>query len=242
MLNFNFILGGYYINFKKIEIKIGYKFENTKTLKKALTHTSYYNQKESNELKCFQRLEFLGDSVLDLITSEYLFNKFPFFSEGELSKAKSIIVSQAFLVKLANQISLEKHIIIGKSVDLCGGRGKFSILADCMEAFLGAIYLDGGLKPCNNLIIRLLDNEQIDVLLTKANIKDYKTLLQEITQKKGNCLPFYEIINEEGLDHKKKFHINVIIGDKICGTGTGNSKKEAEKNAAYHALKKLRYF
>jgi len=209
-------------------------------LEKALTHTSYYQQKEKKDINHFQRLEFLGDSVLNLSVSEYLYKKFPFFSEGELSKLKSVIISQPFLVKFANHIMLEKYVILGKSVDLVRGRGKFSILSDCMESCFGAIYLDGGLNPCKKIIIQFINNKQIDLLLDGHIIKDYKTLLQEITQKNQNCLPSYKVLKEEGLEHQKKFYIEVFINNQTYGKGIGKNKKEAEQVAAYQALKKMK--
>ncbi len=228
------------INLSNLETKLDYKFKDTKLLKKALTHTSTFNQKEKEEINHFQRLEFLGDSVLNLSVSEFLYKKFPFFSEGKLSKLKSVIISQPFLVKLADYVMLEKYIIIGNSVDLSRGRGKFSILADCMEACLGAIYLDSGLKPCKRIIINFINNEQMDLLLDEHVIRNYKTFLQEITQKKLNCLPCYKVLKEEGLDHQKKFYITVLIDNNIFGKGIGKSKKEAEQDAAYQALKKMK--
>lgn len=207
-------------------------------MKKALTHTSYFAQK--SDINHFQRLEFLGDSVFNLTVSDFLYNKFPFFSEGKLSKLKSTIISQKFLAHIAESISLDKNIIFGKSVDLAKGRGKFSILADCMESCLGAIYLDGGLKPCKKIIIKLISNKNIEFLIDYSIIRNYKTFLQEITQKKFNTLPKYKLSQEDGLDHKKIFFINVIINDNIFGEGIGKSKKEAEQNAAYHALKKMK--
>ncbi len=225
------------ISLSELEIQLGYKFKNTELLKKALTHTSYFNQKEKNDIKYFQRLEFLGDSVLSLSVSEYLYKKFSFFSEGELSKLKSVIISQPFMVKFANRIKLEQYIVLGKSVDLIGGRGKFSILADCMEACLGAIYLDGGLNPCKKMIINFITNEQID-LVNGCIIKDYKTLLQEKTQKILNCLPSYKVLKVEGLEHQKKYYIEVTINNHVYGKGIGKNKKEAQQDAAYQALKK----
>ena len=227
------------ITLSDLGTQLGYQFKNTELFEKALTHTSYHNQKEKNDINHFQRLEFLGDSVLNLSVSEYLYKKFPFFSEGELSKLKSVIISQPFLVKFANYIMLEKYIILGKSVDLIRGRGKFSILADCTEAFFGALYLDGGLNPCKKIIISFINNEQIN-LLDKRIIKDYKTLLQEITQKKMNCLPSYKVLKVAGLEHQKKFHIEVRVGNHIYGKGVGKNKKEAEQDAAYQALKKMK--
>jgi len=229
------------INLSELEAKLGYNFKNIDLLKKALTHTSFYGQKEKNEVNYFQRLEFLGDSVINLIVSKYLYHKFPFSSEGELSKMKSTIISQSFLVKFANLITLEDFITLGKSVDLKKGRGKFSILADCLEACLGAIYMDGGINHCQKVINYFIEKEKVKILI-KSQINDYKTFLQELTQKKFQCLPSYKIVKEEGLEHQKTFYIEVYIGKRFYGTGSGKNKKEAEQNAAYSALKKLEIF
>ena len=203
-----------------------------------MTHTSFFNQKERNEVYHFQRLEFLGDSIINLIVSEYLYSKFPFSPEGELSKMKSNIISQSFLANIANSISLDKYIILGKSVDLRQGRGKFSILADCFEACLGAVFLDGGLDSCQKIIHHFLELKNIEFLV-KNQINDYKTFLQEFSQKNFQCLPVYRIIKEEGLEHPKIFYIEVYIDNVFYGEGRGRNKKEAEQDAANHALKKL---
>lgn len=224
----------------KLEKEIGYQFDNLDLLKKALTHASFYNQKNKIEMFDFQRLEFLGDSVLNLVISDILFNKFPFFSEGELSKSKASIISQHFLVKLANYLKLRKYILHGKSVDLSGGRGKFSILADCMEACLGAIYLDGGLYPCKKLLNRIINSEmKNDSIEQEWKVCDYKTQLQEKTQKEYNCLPIYQIYKEEGLEHQKVFYVKVCVHNRMLGSGKGKNKKEAEQNAAFYALQKF---
>jgi ribonuclease-3 len=152
-----------------------------------------------------------------------------------------MMVSQQSLVKYAQLIKLEDFVIIGKSVNLTKGREKYSILADCLEACLGVIYLDGGFNFCKKIINRFIKQEQTD-LLNKREIRDYKTSLQEFTQKKFNCLPSYKILKEEGLEHQKIFHIAVYIGGNVFGVGTGKNKKEAEQDAAYHALKKLKIF
>lgn len=233
--------GAKQIDLSELERNLGYKFKNTELLTQALTHTSFFNQKDKNKVNHFQRLEFLGDSVLNLAVSKYLYQKFPSSSEGELSKIKSIMVSQQSLVKYAQLIKLEGFVIIGKSVNLTKGREKYSILADCLEACLGAIYLDGGFNFCKKIINRFIKQEQTD-LLNKREIRDYKTSLQEFTQKKFNCLPSYKILKEEGLEHQKIFHIAVYIGGNVFGVGTGKNKKEAEQDAAYHALKKLKIF
>jgi ribonuclease III len=230
--------GLYNIKLTELETILGYKFKNLKLLEKALTHTSHFVKKSN--INHFQRLEFLGDSVLNLTVSDFLYNKFPFFPEGKLSKLKSTIISQKFLAQLAKSIMLEKYIVLGKSVDLVKGRGKFSILADCMESCLGAIYLDGGLNPCKEIIIKLINNENIDFLIDDSIIKNYKSFLQEISQKKFNCLPVYKILKEKGFDHQKEFFVDVFVENNLFGNGIGKSKKEAEQNAAFNALKNMK--
>lgn len=230
--------GNHKIRFNNLETQLRYHFRNPDLLEKALTHSSCYHQKVENDKNIFQRLEFLGDSVLNLSVSEYLYKKFPFFSEGKLSKLKSNIISQSYLVKFAEYVHLEENIFLGKSVNLSRGRGKFSILADCMEACIGAIYLDGNLSACRRVIYHFIQEECKD-LLDEKMIRDYKTLLQESSQKQFNCLPDYRLIKEEGLEHQKVFYIEVRINRKIFGKGTGKNKKEAEQSAACQALNKI---
>ncbi|MBN2396629.1 MAG: ribonuclease III [Candidatus Atribacteria bacterium] len=217
---------------------MGYHFKSDDFLGKALTHSSCYHKKEEKDSNYFQRLEFLGDSVFNLSVSEYLYKKFPFFSEGKLSKLKSVIISQTYLVKFAEYIHLNKYIILGKSVDLVRERGKFSILADCMEACIGAIYLDSGFISSRKVVYGLIDNVCKD-LINEKTIQDYKTLLQEKTQRQFNCLPDYRLTKEEGMEHQKVFYIEVIIDKKVYGKGSGKNKKEAEQAAACEALDKI---
>ncbi|MEN3189914.1 MAG: ribonuclease III [Atribacterota bacterium] len=224
---------------KNLESKLNYNFKRIELLKEAITHSSYNNRSKKNGVDNFQRLEFLGDSVLELIVSEYIYYKLISFSEGELTKIKSIIVSKSTLAKWANQISLGKFIILGKGEDLTGGRSKLSILSDCFEALLGAIYLDAGLKKTGKIIIPFIKDEI--KLITQPNyVEDYKTLLQEISQKKMKCLPEYNLIKEKGPDHKKIFCVEVKLNEVSYGTGFGDNKKEAEQDAAHNALKKLK--
>lgn len=222
-----------------LENKLNYRFKNLELLKEALTHPSFHNKYEKDKLINNQRLEFLGDSVLELIVSEYIYKKLSSFSEGELTKIKSIIVSKPTLAKWANNVSLGKYIVLGKGEDLTGGRNKLSILSDCFEALLGAIYLDGGLKKTKKFTLSFIKDE-IALITQHTYIEDYKTLLQEISQKKTKCLPKYILIKEKGPDHKKIFCIEVKLKEISYGTGFGDSKKEAEQNAAHNALKKLK--
>ncbi len=145
------------------------------------------------------------------------------------------------MVNFANKISLEKFIILGKSVNLKQGRGKFSILADCLESCIGAVYLDGGIDSCQKIINYFLENENASFSI-KNQLNDYKTFLQEFCQKKFQCLPIYKISKEEGLEHLKTFYIEVYIDNLVYGKGSGKNKKEAEQDAAHDALKKLKVF
>jgi len=222
----------------ELESKLNYKFKKKELLKEALTHSSFYNNKK-REINNFQRLEFLGDAVLELTVSEYIYHRFLSLPEGELTKIKSVIVSQRTLAKWANQISLGKFVVLGKGEDSTGGRNKFSVLSDCFEALLGAIYLDGGLKKISKIISPFIE-EELKLITQSGYIEDYKTLLQEISQKEMKCLPQYSLIKEKGPDHKKIFCIEVKLKEITYGTGLGESKKEAEQSAAQDALKKLK--
>ncbi len=222
-----------------LEKKLDYKFKNRTLLKEALTHPSFQKKSLKDKKANNQRLEFLGDSVLNLIVTEYLYRKLPSFSEGKLTKIKSVIVSKDILAKWADQLSLGKYIILGKGEDSTGGRKKLSILADCFEALLGAIYLDSGLQKAKK-IISLFIKKETELIIKGKHGEDYKTLLQEISQKKMKCLPEYCLIKEKGPDHKKIFSIEVRLKKIVYGTGTGENKKEAEQEAAQDALKKLK--
>ena len=222
-----------------LEKKLDYKFKNKTLLKEALTHPSFQKKSLKEKTANNQRLEFLGDSVLDLIVTEHLYRKLASFSEGKLTKIRSVMVSKDILAKWADHLSLGKYIILGKGEDSTGGRKKLSILADCFEALLGAIYLDSGLQKAKKIILSFI-KEEMELIIKGKHGDDYKTLLQEISQKKMKCLPKYFLIKEKGPDHKKIFCIEVKLKEKTHGTGTGENKKEAEQDAAREALKKLK--
>ncbi len=217
--------------------KINIYFSKNELLFKSLTHKSYANEKRQEELRDNERLEFLGDSVLDLVVSEYIFNKYPNHPEGELAKIRSVVVSTTMLAEKAREISLGDYILLGKGEEQSGGRTRDSILADTFEAVVGSIYLDQGFNQARTFILDLLIPNINDVEVG-AHIQDYKTLLQELVQKETNQRPSYEVINEEGPDHKKIFTVQVKIENKILGIGKGNSKKEAEQQAAQNAIEK----
>ena len=224
---------------KNLEKKLDYKFKNRDLLKEALTHSSFQKRSLKDKTANNQRLEFLGDSVLDLIVTESLYCKLTSFSEGKLTKVKSVIVSKDILAKWANHLSLGKYILLGKGEDLTGGRKKLSILADCFEALLGAIYLDSGLIKTKKIISSFI-KEEIALIIKGKYEEDFKTLLQEISQKNMKCLPEYFLIKEKGPDHKKIFCIEVKLKKITYGTGAGENKKVAEQDAAKKALIKLK--
>jgi len=217
------------------ELKLNYhKLELYNT---ALCHKSYLNENRvSNENN--EKMEFLGDSVLGFIITEYLYKTYPQKTEGELAKIKSYIVSEKSLSSIARNISLPDYILVGKGEELSGGRNKETILGDLFEAFIGAYYLDNGIIKVKEFILRLFI-EEIDKTATDKHELDYKTLLQELIQKKHKECPVYRIINENGPEHEKTFTVNVTIASESIGTGVGKSKKEAERNAAQAAYKKL---
>ena len=235
-------LGGMLTNFntiktriarlKELEKKIGYTFENHKLLERAMMHSSYTNEKHLEKYRCNERLEFLGDAVLELISSEYLFGELPRVSEGELTKTRASMVCEPSLAMCARDIDLGSYLLLGKGEEATGGRMRDSITSDAMEALIGAIYLDGGFTSAKEFIHRFILTDLED----KKLFYDSKTILQEIVQanKAGNIT--YELVGEEGPDHNKTFEVRVRIGGQPYGSGKGRSKKAAEQKAAYQAI------
>lgn len=214
-----------FIDLLEKEYKIKIKDKNL--IEKALTHTSKeivgppYN---------FERLEFLGDSILNFVISYHLFNKFKDKNEGFLSKNKSILISKEVLSKFAKDLNLDKFLILGKGEELDGGREKENILCDAFEAIIAAIYINSGLNSVKKLINKLIGKFHNETFI------DSKTLLQEMTQEKFKNLPIYKIIEVTGDQHKRVFKVGVYINDKLYGIGLGKSKKEAEKEAAKNSI------
>ena len=218
----------------EVEEKIKCTFKNKELLKKALTHRSSVRDKtKSNE-----RLEFLGDAVLELVVTEFLINNYPTVDEGRLSKVRAASVNTKTLADIAKRLELFNYIIVGKSERKEGITYNDSILEDTFEAIVGAIYLDRGLGKARRFIEYHL-SDTIKMIVENGIIFDYKTHLQELTQKKFGCLPTYVIVKEEGQEHNKTFYCDVYINDVKYGFGVGKSKKEAEKNAAKEAVEKL---
>jgi ribonuclease-3 len=226
-----------------LQVTIGYGFKDESLLKKALTHKSFKNEMKASNLSDNQRLEFLGDSVLSLAISGYLFHFYTQKNEGWLSKTRSLFVKEETLHRIAREIDLGSCILLGKGEEASGGREKGSVLADAFEALLGAIYLDSGLDAAMEVVYRLyegifhsLDGQGFHPDITT----DYKTHLQEIVQRDIKDAPEYILIEEIGPDHDKTFVSEVRVGSESLGIGRGHSKKESEQMAAKIALKTYR--
>ncbi len=220
------------MNLEKLERNIGYTFKNKHLLENALTHTSYAYEKhiESNE-----KLEFLGDSILEFISSKYLYSNFPSLSEGEMTKVRATIVCEESLYKIAKRHNFSDFLFLGKSELACHKEARPAIMADSVEAVIAAIYFDAGLEEAERFIVENL-REEAELASKNVGQKDYKTVLQEKLQIHGEVHIKYEIIKEEGPDHNKKFTARVSCNDKILATGEGRTKKNAEMEAARKAM------
>ena len=218
--------------FQKI---IQYQFNNTGLLKNALTHSSYANEKKTGNYKDNERLEFLGDAVLELTSSEFIYTGNPDMNEGKMTRLRASIVCEPTLAMCARQIHLQEYIMLGKGEDLTGGRTRDSIISDALEALIGAIYLDGGFANAKEFIHRFVLND----LENKQLFYDSKTILQEVVQAHGLEVE-YELTGEEGPEHDKKFHVIAKAGNLFVVKGTGHTKKAAQQQAAYNALLHLK--
>lgn len=216
----------------ELEQKIGYTFADKKLLLQACTHSSYANEMKINKYENYERLEFLGDAVLELVTSDFLFRERRENSEGRLSKLRASMVCEPALAYCAREISIEQYILLGKGEEATGGRDRDSIVSDVMEAVIGAIYLDGGLEKASAFIHRFVLSD----LEHKQLFYDAKTTLQELVQQENNGELHYKLVREEGPQHDKIFDVEAYVGEKKVGEGSGHSKKAAEQQAAYQAL------
>lgn len=221
-----------------IEKVIEYTFKNKENLLLALTHSSYANESKNDKLKSNERLEFLGDAVLNVIISEIIYKKYLRLTEGEMTKVRANIVCEPSLMKCADKIDIGRYLLLGKGEALTGGRTRTSILSDTFEALIGAIYIDGGMKDATRFISQHM-GQLIEDSVSGVILLDYKTQLQEVVQKNSDKKIIYEIIEEKGPDHNKVFRSQVKIADKVMGIGEGKSKKEAEQNAARAAMDKM---
>ena len=218
---------------KQLEKNIGYHFKNKELLRTAVTHSSYANENRGG-LAYNERLEFLGDAVLQLITSEKLFTENPDMPEGRMSKQRAALVCEDALAGYSAEINLGEFMLLGKGEEATGGRHRPSILADAFEAVTGAIFLDGGMENAKKFVLHFLDAAHL-------SLKDYKTLLQELIQKNPGERLSYVVTGESGPDHDKVFNVEVHLNSNVIGKGTGKSKKQAEQAAAKEALALMGY-
>ena len=221
---------------KDLEAAIGYRFKNISLLQNALAHSSYANERWHDSLKSNERLEFLGDSILGMVTAEYLYRNFPERPEGDLTRMRADMVCEQALAVVADRIDLGRHLLLGNGEQTGGGRHRDSILADAVESVIAACFLDGGMEPARKFIDTFVLTE---VPVEKLRNTDYKTALQELVQQKKNQVLSYRLVGETGPDHDKQFQVEVFLNGVVCGGGIGRSKKRAEQEAARTAIEKL---
>ena len=221
---------------EKLEEKLGYTFQNRALLENALTHSSYANENKHTGAQSNERLEFLGDSVLGMVTADYLYRVHPDLPEGDLTRTRAALVCEGSLVEVAQQLELGTYLKLGKGEDAGGGRERPSIVADAVEAVLAAVYLDGGIGSARKIIQRfILDREE-----EKSGSRDYTTALQELVQRESGQVLAYRLVGSTGPDHAKRFQVEVELNGAPVGAGEGRSKKEAEQMAAKAAIAKLK--
>ena len=218
----------------QLQSRLDYNFQDQTLLQQALTHRSFCEERDSS----YERLEFLGDSVIGLIISQFLFENFPRKSEGDLTKIKASLVSEITLTQVAQSISLGEYIRMSKEEKKAGGKEKPSIISDAYEALIGAVFLDGGLSPATRMLDQHIFSRIYQIIKNDA-FRNYKGELLEYLQSQGRRLPRYQVLEEKGPDHEKKFVIAVFVKGKEWGRGSGTTKKEAEQNAARIALEKF---
>lgn len=219
-------------NLAELQEVIGYRFKQEGLLRQALTHSSFANEKHMKKLSDNERLEFLGDAVLEVVSSEFLFKNYPKLPEGDLTKLRASIVCEPTLAMCTREMNLGKYLYLGKGENQTGGRERKSILSDALEAVIGAIYLDGGFEPARAFVEHFILTD----IEHKKLFHDSKTILQEVVQGSYEEPLHYELLAEEGPDHDKSFRVAARIGDKQIGEGSGRTKKAAEQEAAYQAL------
>jgi ribonuclease III len=225
-------------DYTRLQKRLGYQFRNISLLRQSLTHRSFANESGDPKIEDNEKLEFLGDSVIGFVISDLLYQRFPRFREGDLSRVKSHVVSEPFLARLARELDLGAFLLLGKGEAASGGHNKSSLLSNCYEALVAAIYLDGGIEPAWDFLIRCF-KERIESLIRNRRILDHKSLLQEHSQELFNCIPFYRLRRIKGPDHDRTFEVDLIIKGEVFSVGAGKNKKEAEQSAAKSALSKL---
>ena len=225
-----------YRDLSGLEQRIGYRFQDRTLFVKALTHSSYVNEHKMDKLQCNERLEFLGDAVLEIVSSEFLYEKFPEKPEGELTRIRASMVCEPTLAFCADGIELGSYLRLGRGEDSTGGRQRHSVVSDAMEALIGAIYLDGGFANAKEFIHSFVLND----MEHKQLFYDSKTILQEMVQAEARHNVEYLLLNEEGPDHNKTFEVSALLDGREIGRGSGRTKKAAEQVAAYHGILLLR--
>ncbi len=239
LTSYSFVLNGVYIlnnrNLNEFENYIGYNFNNKELMKLALTHSSY-NASTKDVSTNNERLEFLGDAVLELSSSEFLYNEYKHKPEGELTRLRASIVCEPTLAECARSINLGKYLFLGKGEDMTGGRNRDSIISDAMEALIGAIYLDGGFDNARKFVLKFILND----IENKQLFYDSKTILQEMVQERKDVTIEYVLVDSYGPDHDKTFEVEVRADNKVLGHGKGRTKKRAEQQAAYEAILSLK--
>lgn len=221
---------------EQLEEIIGYRYKNRELLQEALTHSSFANEQKINKSRDYERLEFLGDAVLELISSEFLFRAHPDMPEGKLTRTRASMVCEPALAYCAKDLELNQYIRLGKGEEMTGGRNRDSIISDAMEAVIGSLYLDGGFEAAHAFIHKFILSD----LENKILFYDAKTVLQEIVQETPQGSLHYELLKEEGPDHNKCFWVEAFVNGKAISKGSGKTKKAAEQQAAYEAILILR--
>lgn len=221
---------------EELEERIGYHFKDKSLLKQAITHSSFTNEQKINKFKHYERLEFLGDAVLELVSSDFLFHEYPQMQEGQLTKLRASMVCEPALAFCAKDLELGKFMLLGKGEEATGGRNRDSLTSDVMEAVIGAVFLDGGMEEAKAYIYRFILSD----LENKQLFYDSKTNLQELIQGTLKKEFHYELVEESGPEHDKQFVVEVIVEGKVLGRGQGRTKKAAEQQAAYQALLDLK--
>ncbi|MBS7303829.1 MAG: ribonuclease III [Lachnospiraceae bacterium] len=223
-------------SFEQLEEKIGYCYKNKELLKQALTHSSFANEQKINKSEDYERLEFLGDAVLELVSSDFLFHANPQMPEGKLTRLRASMVCEPALAYCARDLKLHEYIRLGKGEEMTGGRHRDSIISDVMEALIGSLYLDGGFKVAHDFIYKFVLSDLEDKIL----FYDAKTVLQEMVQESPQGSLTYKLIKEEGPDHDKSFQVEAYVNGEAISRGAGRTKKAAEQQAAYNAILLLR--
>ena len=221
---------------ESVQENLNYKFKDIELLQTALTHSSYANEQSMKITENNERLEFLGDAVVSLIVSQYLYKKYPNYPEGELTKIRAKVVCESSLAFIAKKINLGELLLLGKGEEATGGRTRESILGDASESLVGAIYTDSDYETTKRILLDKFENDLVHAVARGSLFIDYKTDLQENLQKRKRSRIEYNISKEEGPDHNKVFHIDVLIDNSVVGQGSGRNKKEAEQMAAKEAL------